>query len=124
MKRRIQQLVGLIKGLITDDRIPKQDKMILAGLLALILSPFDLIPDFIPILGYFDDFFMWALLLDYLFLRIDREVLVDHYPWDLRGYQRMQRWVGYISWVIPKCVKKLIWAKAAKQDPEATGEKG
>jgi uncharacterized membrane protein YkvA (DUF1232 family) len=71
VKRRIQQLVGLIKGLITDDRIPKQDKMILAGLLALILSPFDLIPDFIPILGYFDYVFMWALILDYLFHLIE-----------------------------------------------------
>lgn len=111
MKRRIQQLVGLIKGLIGDDRIPRQDKVILGGLLALIVSPVDLIPDFIPILGHFDDFFMWVLLLDYLFHRIDREVLVDHYPWDLRGYERMCRWVSYFSWIIPNSIKNMIWAK-------------
>jgi hypothetical protein len=111
VKKRIQQLVDLIKGLMGDDRIPRQEKVILGGLLALMISPVDLIPDFIPILGYFDDFFMWVLLLDYLFHRIDRGVLVDHYPWDLRGYERMRRGVGYISWIIPDFIKDMIWVK-------------
>lgn len=124
MKKRIQQLISLIKGLIQDDRIPKQDKVILGSLLALLISPVDLIPDFIPIVGYFDDFFMWALLLDYLFHRIDKGVLADHYPWDLRGYERMQRWVGYISWVIPGFVKKMIWAKIKMETPDSPQQRG
>ena len=125
MKKRLQELLGLIRGLTQDDRIPKQDKLILGGLLALLISPLDLIPDFIPILGYLDDFFMWVLLLDYLFGRIDREVLVDHYPWDLRGYERMRRWVGYVSWVIPNMIKNRIWAKAktGASDTEEVKEK-
>lgn len=111
MKKRILQLANLIKALSTDDRIPKRDKAILCGLLALMISPLDLIPDFIPIIGYLDDLFMWVLLLDYLFQRIDREVLADHYPWDLRGFERMQRIVGYVSWIIPNFIKDLIWVK-------------
>ena len=50
MKKRIQQLIGLVRGLIQDERIPKQDKVVLGGLLALMISPVDLIPDFIPVL--------------------------------------------------------------------------
>ncbi|MDH7499094.1 MAG: YkvA family protein [candidate division NC10 bacterium] len=124
MKKRIQQLVGLIKGLIQDARIPKQDKVILGGLLALLISPVDLIPDFIPVLGYLDDFFMWVLLLDYLFHRIDPGVLADHYPWDLRGYQRMSRWVGYISWVVPGFLKNRIWAQVKTEAEDTLQQKG
>ena len=118
MKKRIQELIGLVRDLVADNRIPKQDKVILGALLALMISPIDIIPDFIPILGYLDDFFMWVLLLDYLFHRIDRAVLVDYYPWGLKGYERMQRWVGYISWVIPKFLKDRIWTKVEDRNIE------
>lgn len=124
MKKRIQQMIGLIRGLIQEERIPKQDKVVLGGLLALMISPVDLIPDFIPVLGYLDDFFMWVLLLDYLFHRVPREVLVDHYPWDLRGYERMRRWVGYISWAVPGFIKNMIWAKVKTEAPDTPQERG
>jgi uncharacterized membrane protein YkvA (DUF1232 family) len=38
-----------------DPRTPWYAKVIAAGVVAYALSPFDLIPDFIPVLGYLDD---------------------------------------------------------------------
>ena len=38
-----------------DPRIPWYAKLLAAGIVAYALSPIDLIPDFIPVLGYLDD---------------------------------------------------------------------
>jgi uncharacterized membrane protein YkvA (DUF1232 family) len=40
---------------VRDPRTPWYAKVIAAGVVAYALSPFDLIPDFIPVLGYLDD---------------------------------------------------------------------
>ena len=38
-----------------DPRVPWYAKLLVAGIVAYALSPIDLIPDFIPVLGYVDD---------------------------------------------------------------------
>ena len=40
---------------LKDDRVPKPAKWLLGIAVAYALSPIDLIPDFIPVLGYLDD---------------------------------------------------------------------
>ena len=38
-----------------DSRTPWYAKLLVAGIVAYTLSPIDLIPDFVPVLGYLDD---------------------------------------------------------------------
>ena len=60
-----------------DPRTPWAAKAIVAGIVAYALSPIDLIPDFIPVLGYLDDLILLPLGI-YLALKIiPREVLAD-----------------------------------------------
>ena len=44
-----------------DSRVPKLTKIIIGLIVAYALSPIDLIPDFIPILGYLDDLIVLPL---------------------------------------------------------------
>jgi len=55
MRLRTRQKIRFFRYMATDGRVPKRVKFV-PFLLALYLAmPFDLIPDFIPVLGYVDD---------------------------------------------------------------------
>lgn len=43
-------------GMFRDKQTPLRDKLLIVGGIVYIISPIDLIPDFLPILGYTDDF--------------------------------------------------------------------
>jgi uncharacterized membrane protein YkvA (DUF1232 family) len=53
----------LLKDCAIDARVPRQDKWILAGVALYLLSPVDVVPDAIPVLGQLDDLglVIWAL---------------------------------------------------------------
>ena len=56
--QKIKQELRYYHALATDKRTPKIAKWCLIAALAYLAMPFDLIPDFIPILGQLDDVFI------------------------------------------------------------------
>ncbi len=110
MKQFFSQLVSFIKNVATDSRIPESDKKVLGALIILIVSPIDLIPDWIPIIGVMDDAIILAVVLDYLFNVLDTEILLSHYPWGMKSYTRMRKTAKFIAMLAPDFLKKKIWA--------------
>ena len=102
-------LIDFVKNVAHDERIPARDKTVILALLALIISPFDLIPDWIPIIGVMDDLVMLALVLDYYFEVLDQEILLSHYPWGMKSYSRVRRLAKLISQFTPDFVRKRLW---------------
>lgn len=109
LKSFANELITFLKAVTNDSRIPERDKKILAGLLALIISPIDFIPDWIPILGQLDDLVMAALVLDYLFSVLDSEVLLSHWPWGMKSFARLRRVARFVGLFAPGFIKKRIW---------------
>lgn len=62
---------------IRDPRTPWYARALAAVVLAYALSPIDLIPDFVPILGYLDDLILVPLGLALLIRLVPPEVLAD-----------------------------------------------
>lgn len=109
MKKLFMDSVQFIKGVSTDPRIPERDKAILVALLGLLVSPFDIIPDFIPFFGQMDDIVIVAIILDYLFEKLDQEVILSHFPWSLSKFLFMKKMSKFLTWMVPGFLKDRLW---------------
>lgn len=81
--RQIPAYLKLLAGLLTDRRVATIDKALVAGAIAYILLPLDLIPDFIPFLGEVDDVFLLVTALQRLIANAGRKVALDHWTGDV-----------------------------------------
>jgi uncharacterized membrane protein YkvA (DUF1232 family) len=81
--------VTLSRRLRTDPRVPWQAKaaVVVAGLW--VLSPVDLLPEFLPVIGPLDDVVVVALALRYAARRVPREVLLEAWPGEPRLLERL-----------------------------------
>ena len=71
----------LIRRLLRDERVPRRSKLLLIALLAYLALPFDLVPDFIPVVGQLDDAIIAALVLRSVLRSLDHEAsLAVHTP--------------------------------------------
>jgi uncharacterized membrane protein YkvA (DUF1232 family) len=61
-----------------DPRVPWHAKALAIGVAAYVLSPVDLIPDFIPVLGYQDDLVMVSLVSLAIAQIIPPEIMAEH----------------------------------------------
>lgn len=93
-----------------DPRIPERDKKILLAMIALVISPVDLIPDWIPVVGLIDDFILLSFILDYFFTVLDQEVLLSHFPWGMKSFVRLKSITHFTQFFVPGFLKKKIWS--------------
>jgi uncharacterized membrane protein YkvA (DUF1232 family) len=80
--RQLPHFVRLLFGLITDPRVAMVDKLLVFGAIAYIVTPIDLIPDFIPFIGEVDDVYLLVIALQRLISNAGRFVLLDHWGGD------------------------------------------
>jgi uncharacterized membrane protein YkvA (DUF1232 family) len=78
----LPNFLRLLYGLITDNRVQALDKLVVAGAIAYILLPVDVIPDFIPFLGEVDDVFLLILALQRLIANAGRAVIQTYWAGD------------------------------------------
>jgi uncharacterized membrane protein YkvA (DUF1232 family) len=76
--RRLKQDVVAIALATRDPRVPWYAKALGACVIAYALSPIDLIPDFVPVVGYLDDLVLVPLGLLLLLRLIPAPVMAEH----------------------------------------------
>ncbi|MDQ6648630.1 MAG: DUF1232 domain-containing protein [Actinomycetota bacterium] len=80
MLRLLPDVLRLIARLTRDRTLPRGVRWRLGLLAVYLASPIDLIPDFIPVLGYADDAIVVALTLRSVASRAGPEALDRHWP--------------------------------------------
>jgi uncharacterized membrane protein YkvA (DUF1232 family) len=75
LARFIPDCIVLVTRLAREPRVPRRRKLLLLALVGYLSMPFDLVPDFVPVVGQLDDAIIVALVLRH-FVRAGGESLI------------------------------------------------
>lgn len=76
----IPDCLVLFRRLLRDERVAHRHKLLLVALIAYLAMPFDLIPDFIPVVGQIDDAIIVALVLRAVLRAGGPQLVREHWP--------------------------------------------
>ena len=76
--QRFRTELLLYRRILADPRTPRSAKLLLGLAVAYTVTPLDLIPDFIPVLGHLDDVIIVPLLVWLAIRSIPRPLLEEH----------------------------------------------
>jgi uncharacterized membrane protein YkvA (DUF1232 family) len=92
--RLLPDVLRLVRRLAADPDLPRGVRARLMLLLAYLASPIDLVPDFIPVLGYADDAVIVTLVLRSVVRRAGLEAVRRHWPGTDDGFAALTRLTG------------------------------
>jgi uncharacterized membrane protein YkvA (DUF1232 family) len=92
----LRDLAGFVPACVTtarrlrrDPRVPRRAKVVVALAGLWVLSPIDLLPEFLPVIGPLDDVVVVALALRYAARQVPRDVLAAAWPGEPRMLERL-----------------------------------
>ena len=92
--RLLPDVLRLVTRLARDPRVPRSARVRLWLLLGYLALPFDLVPDFIPVLGYADDAIVVTWVLRSVIRAAGPDVVAEHWPGTPEGLAVVRRLVG------------------------------
>jgi uncharacterized membrane protein YkvA (DUF1232 family) len=93
----LPDVVRLLRALAADGSLPRGVRVRLILLLVYLASPIDLVPDFIPVLGYADDAVLVVLVLRSVTRRAGPEAVARHWAGSPEGLASVLRLAGLPS---------------------------
>jgi uncharacterized membrane protein YkvA (DUF1232 family) len=92
--RLLPDLLRLLRRLAADSNVPSAARVRLWLLLGYLAMPFDLVPDFVPVLGYADDAILVSLVLRSVVRRAGAPLVRRRWPGTEDGLAALARLTG------------------------------
>ncbi|MFE2179194.1 YkvA family protein [Streptomyces sp. NPDC059455] len=92
--RLLPNLVRLLRRLAADKTLPRSVRIRLGALMVYLALPIDLIPDFLPVIGYADDAIIVAFTLRSVVRRTGIDAVHAHWPGTDDGFAALSRLTG------------------------------
>lgn len=108
--RALPNIARLVARLAADPVLPTAAKVALAAAVLYLVSPVDLIPDFIPVLGVLDDLLVAAILVDGILNYVDRGLVLKYWPGSAESLERIARVAGVLAAWVPRRLKMKIFS--------------
>jgi uncharacterized membrane protein YkvA (DUF1232 family) len=89
--RVLPDTVRLVRRLATDRTVPRSTRALLWFLLAYLALPIDVVPDFLPVIGYADDVIITSLVVRHLVRRAGPDTVLRHWPGSPDGLMALGR---------------------------------
>lgn len=122
MKRRMKNLLLFIPNmvllcarLLSDPRVPRTEKALVAGAIIYAIIPFDLIPDMIPFVGQLDDAYLIAMTLLRLMDRTEPDVLRAHWNGGGDVVQLVQAMAMLSARFLPKSIRRVLTSRVVEK---------
>lgn len=108
--KQLPAYLRLLGGLLLDNRVATVDKLLVAGAMAYIVMPIDLIPDFIPFIGEVDDVFILVLALQRLVSNAGRGVLASHWTGAMEDLAdlNLREALAASAFFLPKSIRRRL----------------
>jgi uncharacterized membrane protein YkvA (DUF1232 family) len=106
----IPNMVLLCARLLSDARVPKTEKVLVAGAIIYAIIPFDLIPDMIPFVGQVDDAYLIALTLLRLANRTDPAIVREHWNGGGDVVELIGAVALFAAKFLPKRIRRVLTA--------------
>jgi uncharacterized membrane protein YkvA (DUF1232 family) len=94
MLRLVPDVLRLLRRLAADPDLPRGVRWRLSAIVVYLLLPIDLVPDFIPVVGYADDAVVVALGLRWVVRAAGAEALDKHWTGTDQGLSAVKRLAG------------------------------
>ncbi|MDB4879293.1 MAG: hypothetical protein JWL60_739 [Gemmatimonadetes bacterium] len=108
--KQLPSYLRLLGGLLTDRRVNTMDKLFVAGVIAYIVLPMDLLPDFIPFLGEVDDVYVLTMALTRLIANAGRPVLAAHWtgPMEDLADLNLREVLSAAAFFLPRSIRRRL----------------
>jgi len=93
----VPDIVALLWRLFKDKRVSFKAKMMVGGMLAYVVSPIDIIPDFIPLIGHVDDVAIAFFGLNAIINEVPEEIILENWQGEDNIILIVREAVSYIS---------------------------
>jgi uncharacterized membrane protein YkvA (DUF1232 family) len=107
--RALPALAKTIGRLVLDPRLPRSAKLALLAAAVYLASPIDLIPDFIPFVGYLDDVLIAAVVVDGLLNYVDRGLVLKYWPGSPASLDKLARAARIVAAWVPRRLKRRVF---------------
>ncbi|MGZ4691215.1 MAG: YkvA family protein [Acidimicrobiia bacterium] len=92
--RLLPDIIRLVKRLATDKHVPVATRVLLWLLVVYLVSPVDLVPDFLPVVGLADDAILVVLVLRHVIRRAGESVVTEQWPGTDAGLATLRTLTG------------------------------
>jgi uncharacterized membrane protein YkvA (DUF1232 family) len=110
----LPRLARMITSLMTERSVSVTAKIALAAMALYLASPIDLVPDFIPFVGWIDDALLVALVVDGLLTYVDRGILLKYWPGSPESLDRVAAVARRVARFVPRRVKSRIFNQPSR----------
>ncbi len=107
--RALPRLARMLISLAADREVPTSAKVVLAAVAVYLVSPLDIIPDFIPWVGYLDDLLLAAVVVDGVLNFIERPLVLRYWPGSPASLDRVAAVASRLARWVPGRVKARIF---------------
>ena len=104
----LPNLIKLLARLVKDPRVPRRSKVVIGAALAYLVSPVDLIPEFIPVVGFADDVLLVSYAVNHLINVAGEDVVLEHWDGPRDMLELVRSVLEVTSDFVPPQLKRLI----------------